>query len=204
MMKLIFWMFFGLVLSSCGVEMENTKNYILYFGETESDTAKSGKDLVKQYNEMAGMTVLRYTDQLDQATVHVRFVKGLSNEMIAGQHRTVGRGNWQATRGVKVSPTTKQVKQTVKVYGQYHMALSFDADEFSSMSLATDDEYSQAYLFVLFCHEVGHGLMMTDTYNDAHGLNVMYGIFYPDQIWNKDFASYFEEVRLFMNDPYIR
>ena len=144
--------------------------------------------LIKDYNGLAGSTVLAYTDHADEANSSIKITKGLVTSSAGGLGPVkVGLGQWLSETSID-SPAATLPGQTAKETIRYSMRVEFDLEY---MTNKTHYELQK-----LFFHEIGHGLELNHDESNIH--NVMY----PDvgAGETKDFDAYFAYVRSYMAD----
>ena len=185
----------NMLLVACGRYSETkVKEYSLHFYSQEPVILQAGQKLVTEYNRMAGLPILSFMAKEDDANSNVEFVQGLNStdgKLAYGQWVTETNQE-PVTRSLEGRPLQKTV--------YYSMNLEFDYKYFKDRAAQSTDSLEWKTLFVLFCHEVGHGLTMDDLYDKGDRLNIMYGIIDVQDIPSKDFKGYFERARKFLAD----
>ena len=173
-------------IQGCGYKEVEVIDYRLYFDTQDQSLVKETRRLVAYYNQRVGAEVLHLAASREDANSPIIWTQGLQD-----QDRKIGYGQWRTT--------TKQDSQFGAITGKkprrttdYSMAIEFDYAFFSQrMTQATTSPQWQE-LFVLFCHEVGHGLTMN---HEEDNKSVMYK--YVDGADGVKFDEYFARVRAF-------
>lgn len=144
--------------------------------------------LIKEYNGLAGSSILTYTNNAAVANSSIKITKGLVTSSAGGLGAgKVGLGQWLSETSIEnsVAPLPGQMaKETIR----YSMRVEFDLDY-----MTTKTHYE---LQKLFFHEIGHGLELNHDESDIHD------VMYPDVGAGdtKDFNTYFAYVRSYMAD----
>ena len=193
-------MFWGVLLISffptaCGQYSDSKiKNYALHFYSSESTLLQASQRLVVQYNRMASLPVLTYAGSENDANSYVQFVQGLDSK-----DGKIGYGQWVTETSEE--PFTRSLEgHVLQREITYSMNIEFDYNYYKARATAADNSLEWKTLFVLFCHEVGHGLTMDDIYDETQKSQIMYGVIDDKDIPNKDFTTYFGRVRSFFAD----
>ena len=194
--RIIWWIVcLGILPVSCGKYSETkVKNYGLHFYSAESSLLKAGQRLVTDYNRMAGAPVLAYISSENDANSYVQFVHGLN-----ASDGKLAYGQWVTETSEE--PFTRSLQgHILEKTVNYSMNLQFDYNYYKARAAAASDSIEWKTLFVLFCHEVGHGLTMDDIYDKTQKSQIMYGIISEDDIPTKDFKTYYDRVHSFLAD----
>lgn len=179
--------------SACGSNYETTKvkEYKLALVQGESYFKDEFRALVQAFNARAGMNVLSFVDSADDANSSIILTKGLK---ASSPNNEVGFGQW-LSESKSDNPFTTTPGRSPQRTVTYSMRLQFDWDYFNDARGNEDpkDVYKKQKLFF---HEVGHGLEMDHDEGEEHS------VMYPDvgKGDQKDFGSFFERVRSYMND----
>ncbi|SMF54557.1 hypothetical protein [Pseudobacteriovorax antillogorgiicola] len=187
MLKSIYCMAAIFVLSACGsnvpVEVQEFKFMIQSDDPAIQETAIA---LMDQYNEDVGQEVLLLTEYDDEANSFIRFENDLE-----AQRNILAYGT--SIQEMKVSQYPETQSKIV-----YSMDLLFDTENFASRTGSETDQGSGAWkhLYHLFCHEVGHGLMMNHAQSKE---SVMYYSIPENSRETVNYKTYFEGVRQFFN-----
>ncbi len=179
--------FLGIGLNGCSAQEEEKviKNYQLYLDSADPSAQIKLQSLIGRFNDAVGFTALDYTTTKSNEVSKVHLVRSLSrDENAAGmggareQYRApeVSNGNFQQVR--------------LKT-----MELWFDYDAYMK-------EYSNDHLYMVFCHEVGHGIELL---HSSDKLSVMfsdgeYGNYdYDNTNWN----TYYDRVQAYFRDDFV-
>ena len=187
---------FQLLVQACGQYSETKiKDYTLHFYSQETVFQNAAQKLVTEYNRMAGIPVLSYVADEGSANSYVNFVQGLHSP----NSDKLAYGQWVTETSEE--PFTRSLEgHILQKVVNYSMNLEFDYNYFKARAVSADDTLEWKTIFVLFCHEVGHGLTMDDIYDPAQRLQIMYGYIIDQDIPSKDFTTYFDRVRSFLAD----
>ena len=176
------------LLASCGYKEVEVKNFRLYFNSQDAGLVREAKRLTQYYNQRAGSEVLHIAETADGANSNVIWTKGLQT-----QDGKIGYGAWQA-ESKQDSPLVNLEGRKAKRKVKYSMSLEFDYDFFVQRMSGAQTSPQWQELFVLFSHEVGHGLTMS---HDEDKKSVMYK--YVDGADGVKFDEYFARVRAFFD-----
>jgi len=144
--------------------------------------------LIKEYNGLAGSSILTYTNNAAVANSSIKITKGLVTSSAGGLGTgKVGLGQWLSETSIE-NPVAQLPGQMAKETIRYSMRVEFDLDY-----MTTKTHYE---LQKLFFHEIGHGLELNHDESDIHD------VMYPDVGAGdtKDFNTYFAYVRSYMAD----
>ena len=174
-------------IAGCGgkvVEHLN-KEYVLGVSGTDTGVKDEFRRLVKEFNTLAGMDYLRFTEDATVADSQIILTKGLQ-----ATDGKVGWGQWitQTQDSNKFSGASMRVNRRI----DYAMRLEFDEDFIESRRAAAAGSTGHYELQKLFFHEVGHGLTMVHLPDRS---NVMY----YEISGSKDFDLYFRDVEHFFS-----
>lgn len=173
----------SLLISSCGsgTATSSVKKYRLTLVSGDTSLVPELKQLVTDYNNFAGMTVITYEDDPSQANSPIVITQGLQSTTDG----YVGLGQWQS-EAVTSSPFSTLPGQPQKQTVTYSMNLTFDHDYLAALNHYNNQK--------LFFHEVGHGLQMNHITTDATE------VMYPDVSGTKNFTPYFQRVQAYMSE----
>lgn len=173
---------------SCGNYHEShIKEYRMYFNTNDTRILKEVKNLIRVYNQDVGYQVLHFVDTPSEANSTVLFTRGLRES-----EGKLGFGRWETD--MYQEPDFRRLEgRTLERVIQYSMELEFDVGFFEErLSLpSSDPEWHRLYL--LFCHEVGHGLQMIHADDED---DVMYPVIKSAE--HVRFDAYFSSVRAFL------
>lgn len=172
---------------SCGSQKEyHIKDYNLFINTTNPSLISASKRLIARFNLLAGAQVIRSVDNKEEANSLITFTSGLQE-----RDGKLGYGQWE-TETTKDAPTISLQGKSSKKTIEYSMNLEFDMSYFIKRINANSNSYEGKELFLLFCHEVGHGLTLDHT-NDI--TDVMYPVI--TNIENKSYDRFFQQVKDF-------
>jgi hypothetical protein len=170
---------------SCGqtVDEHTFKTYTLAVdrGTTESNT--SFRNLVNEFNNMAGLEALQFTENKADANSLITLVPDLQSK-----EGKVGWGQWITETREQNTVKGISVKKDRTI--EYSMRLDLDQDYVSSRMKAKIGSSKHYELQKLFFHETGHGLQMAHNKKQSH-------VMYYEISGKKDFVGFFEEVAAF-------
>jgi hypothetical protein len=175
----------GIAFSACGGKVDErlNKEYVLGVSATDPETTDEFRKLIKEFNDLAGIEALRFTEDYTVADSLILLTKDLQ-----ATDGKVGWGQWvtQSKDANVLSGAKFKVERTI----DYAMRLEFDENYILSRRNAASGSPEHYELQKLFFHEVGHGLQMPHhpTKTDV----MYYEISGP-----KDFDLYFNEVGIF-------
>jgi hypothetical protein len=171
----------------CGQKIDEhlRKEYVLGVSATDAETKDEFRNLVKEFNELAGLDALRFTEDVSVADSLILLTKDLQ-----ATDGKVGWGQWvtQTTDKNRLSGTKIKVSRDI----DYAMRLEFDEDYILSRRDAPGGSSEHYELQKLFFHEVGHGLQMP---HHPDRSNVMY----YEISGQKDFDLFFHDVDAFFS-----
>lgn len=178
---------FGLL--SCGAYHEShIKEYRLYFATRDARIIREVKDLIREYNKDVGYQVLHFAETQGEANSTVLFTRGLKET-----EGKLGYGRWETE--MYQEPDFRRIEgRTLERVITYSMELEFDVGFFEERLNLSQSSPEWRRLYLLFCHEVGHGLQMPHVENDDN--DVM-----APTIKSADhvrFDEYFANVRTFL------
>jgi hypothetical protein len=185
-------MLFLVILASCGYEKENIKNYRINVSSEDPTIISAAKALINKYNLDAGRIILSYESNPAAANSFISV-----HELIDRGGHEIGFGQWINRKKQKIDIVTSDL-YPLKERIEWGILLEFDETYFTDRMNENEDSPRWMALYTLFCHEVGHGLMLDDTYNKDQRSSVMFGIIDEKDLAIKDFDSYFEYVRGFV------
>jgi hypothetical protein len=142
--------------------------------------------LIAEFNAFAGLEVIEYVDNANQANSVVFLTKNLKVD--SPENNKIGYGQWLAE--IQEEQWYSKPGQERQRVVRYAMKIELD-DDYIRSRMTTETTISKKEKQVLFFHEIGHGLEM-----DHHEDRV--DIMYKDVAANRDFDSYFERVRQYM------
>lgn len=183
MLRLMFCVFLlPSFLTACGsgYKTEKVKLYRFAVASRDANMQREFRSLIDEYNRMAGMKVLHYSDDPSEANSVIVITEGLQK-----RDGKVGWGQWMS-ESKSDSPLGKMPGQKSKRLIRYSMRVEFDADY-----MRRNDTYAKQKLFF---HEVGHGLEMDHNPEDIQD------VMFPDVAGDKNFPDYFERVRSYLAD----
>jgi len=192
MLRCLSRLFLGLPLffSACGYKNVEIRDYWVYLDTDDASIAKETRRLVYYYNQEIGLEALKITDKKENANSAMIWTSHLSD---AGGK--IGYGRWESR--------TEQDSKFISVLGQrptrtvnYSMDVEFDREFFVERMSQAKTSAQWQELFVLFCHEVGHGLTLE---HDPDPKNVMYK--YIEGADGVKFTEYFSRARGFFAGP---
>ena len=178
----------GFLFAACGGSYQTSKIkvYKLSLVEGDQQFAPVFKQLVADYNQQAGVHVLDYVDNPNDANSPLILTKGLKGSTDG----KVGLGQWLSETKAD-NPFGAMPGQTLSRTVTYSMRIEFDWDFFNDRKAdSSTNTYDKQKLFF---HEVGHGLEM----NHVTDVN---DVMYPDIAGQKDFNTYLQRVRDYMSD----
>ena len=176
-----------ILATACGGYKETeVVDYRIYLDTNDAGMLRETRRLVAYYNERMGSEALKVSPTREGANSAIIWTKGLQ-----AQDGKLGYGQWQTS--------TKQDSQFVAITGKtpsrtvkYSMNIEFDQDFFITRMTKAQTSPEWQELFVLFCHEVGHGLTMN---HDEDPKSVMYK--YIDGAAGIKFDEYFSRAKAF-------
>jgi hypothetical protein len=180
---------------ACGRYSEvNVRDYKIHFATVEPELTQAAEDLIVEFNTKAGMPVFTLERDREQANSYVSFNKGLNL-----REKKIGYGQWMTQ--VRQEPSMRilegrDLKRTV----YWGMNIEFDYTYFRDRAIKPKDSIKWKTLFLLFCHEAGHGFKLDDTYEASEKSNVMHGEIAEVDVAIKNFDAYFNYVRDFVQD----
>jgi len=160
-------------------EPEIQKNYQLYL-ESQDPTAQTKlRDLIARFNTVAGFIALNYTDSDEGDVSRVHLATILDDGAAAGQGggREKFQYEEQANRGDYLPVRMKT------------MELWFTFEAFF--------EYPVEENWLVFCHEIGHGLEMM---HSANPKSIMYSGNYETK--TAEWDIFFDRVRAYFSDDF--
>jgi hypothetical protein len=175
--------FLAFLVTSCGlpVKDKSVKDFVLTCMGADTATHDSFRGLIHQYNTEAGIEALHYTSLEDEANSPIYLSKNLNQ-----REGKVGWGQWLSETEERRSylPEPKTLRTT-----SYSMRLELDED-FIRTKINSVKDSDRTDIRKLFYHEVGHGLQMGH-HPDQNS------VMYYDISGDKDFSTYFSDVRAF-------
>ncbi len=181
----------AVVLIGCGKEKsEDIKNYQIFIEGVDATTAKQASRLFKEYNRRAGREYLTQVFTLDQANSLIK----LDNDLVSSENK-LGYGSWQLDT-VETDRVQVGIARTKQIKNYYSMNIEFDAGFFLKNVSLDQHSFEWRRLFVLFCHEVGHGLTFDHDLDNKS--SVMFPVIgSPD---DADLDAYFKRVDQFFDE----
>lgn len=180
----------AMYVAGCGEYHEtHIKVYNLYFHTNSTKIQQEARRLIATYNRDVGMPVLAYAATMEEANSNVLFRNGLN-----ATENKLGFGRWETT--TYQEPDYRRIEGRALDRVVIHsMELEFDETIFQQYSGKPVSDPDWKMLYLLFCHEVGHGLEMGHEEHD--GNDVMYPrVGHND---NVRFDRYFQQVRAYMS-----
>lgn len=186
----LFFVLLAIGLAGCGEYHEtHVKVYNLYFHTSSAKIQQEARRLIATYNRDVGMPVLAYASNIEDANSNVVFRYGLN-----ATENKLGFGRWETT--TYQEPDYRRVEgRTLERVVVHSMELEFDQTIFEEYAGRPTWDADWKMLYLLFCHEVGHGLQMGHQEQDNND------VMYP-RVGRNDsvrFDRYFDQVRLFMS-----
>lgn len=183
---LVAWV--GAVLTGCGqYHTTYVKDYRLYFATEDNRLKSEGRRLIQVYNQRLGENVLSFAANPNEANSHVRFNRGMRD-----YEGKLGLGQWESN--VNEEPDFRRIEgRPLERKIEYSMNIAFDEDFTLERSGMSEQNAEWQRLFLLFCHEVGHGMQL-DHVDDEH--NVMYPVIKSADSVN--FDAYFAKIREYL------
>lgn len=186
------------IQSSCGVKenVEYQKDFQVYIDSEDPTLVNVMRDLTDDFNDQAGREAINIVDRVQDSNSSIEFTEGLLKE-----YRYLGYGSG-IKEEIKEGPKFKglSIEQKSKVI--HSMQLQFDADNFSkrAYSLTGDDGDSQNWdhLYHLFCHEVGHGLLLQHDASSKY--NVMHPVINSVEKEDLKYEDFFRQVNDFFKN----
>ena len=178
-----------LSLVGCGdYQTSYSKSYSMYFDTQDQKVINETYRLVRIFNEKLGRNALLATRDHKAANSYVKFTRGLRND-----DGKLGYGKWETS--MYQEPDFRRIEgRTLERTITYSMQLEYDEGFYAERVGADLESEEWQELFLLFCHEVGHGMQM-DHHPDEK--NVMYYLINgADGI---KFDEYFAQVRAFLD-----
>lgn len=177
---------FGLL--SCGNYHEShVKDYRLYFATRDARVIKQVKELIREYNKDVGYQVLYFADTPGEANSTVLFTRGLKES-----EGKLGYGRWETE--MYQEPDFRRIEgRTLERVITYSMELEFDVGFFEERLDLPKSHAEWRRLYLLFCHEVGHGLQMMHVDDED---DVMHSTIKSAE--HVRFNEYFANVRSFL------
>ena len=178
---------FGVI--GCGDgHVRNIKDYRFHIVGPADDQRRSQIEaLIQRFNDNVGFKRLSLVDKSGEgANSFISFREG-----ILISEGKIGYGQWTKSKKEKFS--TKSFKNDLEI--EHGMNLEFDLDFFRSGMNAPPHSVEQKNLFLLFCHEVGHGLEKDHSIEED---DVMYPSIGEEKKIN--FDQFFSEVRFYLQD----
>jgi hypothetical protein len=176
---------FALALSGCGASYNETeiKDFRLAVLSSDAAIQDAFRSLVATFNQSAGVQALRFEADAKNANSAIILTPGLT-----ARDGKVGWGQWlteteeePAYQGVTGRKLDREIT--------YTMRLELDS-EYVGERVANPTKDKQYDLLKLFCHEVGHGLLM------GHHTNPK-DVMYYDISGQKDFDAFWPRVKEF-------
>ena len=180
----------------CGVTTtaEYHKQYNVHVETSDIEMLDVISNLAVEFNRESGHDAIRIVDEQQGANSSIRFVENLLEEK---NYLGYGVGLTREVDGDSAMKGLTTIEN--KKHILYAMHLQFDADNFkkhSELALSgSDNAESWDHLYHLFCHEVGHGMLLQ--HDDSAQSSVMYPVIHKlnrDQI---DYQGYFESIDAF-------
>ena len=188
MLRISFFLFpfYLIFLGACGAPKEvHNKDYRLYFETEDPALQEEAERLIHHFNQDVGFQALTYMPSAEGSNSLVSFREGLR-----ASEGKLGYGQWVTHSST--SSLEKRLFSGGKTEVEYSMALELDQDFVENRAgLATSDP-EWCRLYILFCHEVGHGLQM-DHHTDRQ--SVMYPVI--NSCDGLDFSKFFKDVNAF-------
>jgi hypothetical protein len=195
------WIILALALIhlSCGVRTttEFHKQYNIHVETNDTDMLDTIINLAAEFNRESGHDAIHIVEDSDVANSSIRFVDNLLQEK---NYLGYGVG---LTREVEGTSSLKGLTtiENKRVF-LYAMHLQFDKANFkehAKLALnANGDAQSWDHLYHLFCHEVGHGMLLK--HDDSAKSNVMYPVIHKMQRDQIDYQSYFQSIDTFFEE----
>ena len=181
-----------MLVNACGkYRITELKNYQFEVHTDDNELRDSTYRMMKVFNERLGSEVLKFAgpEQLSYDNFsQIKFTPGLR-----ASEGKLGYGQWETM--VESDPELKSIEgRKIDRVIAYKMNLEFDVEFFKERMEYPDDSAEFRELFLLFCHEVGHGLTQEHTDNRW---DVMYP--YIDGAEKTNFDEYFESVASFFD-----
>lgn len=180
-------LFMGNYLGACkSMSVQQHKDYRLYLDPSLGSSFHNlfGK-LIADFNASIGMQGLKFVQTQAEANSLIVLTPGLKL-----RDEKLGWGQWMTEEVVDYQgPVVFHLGAKNKdIY--YSMRVEFDQNYIASKMYSSNPE-DQLKLRTLWCHEIGHGLLMSHV---AEPSDVMYEYIDGPQ---KNFAKYFSEVKTF-------
>lgn len=154
-------------------------------------------NLASEFNTEAGHQGINIVEDEAQANSSIRFVPNLLEE---NHYLGYGVGLSRTVEGARSLKNITTIEKTDMVL--YSMHLQFDENNFKSHAKAvlnaTDDGESWDHLYHLFCHEVGHGVLLEHDESDVS--NVMYPVIHKLERDEIDYQSFFSSINSFFSE----
>lgn len=192
-MRAFFLVAVGLLISltqwGCGAYHEShVKNYKLYFATSDANILSEAQRLIHLYNREAQTNVLEFASNITEANSTVKFDRELKE-----REGKLGYGKWETE--IYEEPDFRRLEgRTLERVITYSMELEFDEKFFKERAGKSESDLQWQRLYVLFLHEVGHGLQMSHIEDER---NVMNPNIVEDPSYIR-FDEYFHRVRSFI------
>lgn len=169
------FLFLSLKLAACGSsgrDVTEVKQYNLFVESEDPRVRSEINALSDRFNARACFKVLNYTDDRTQANSFIKIVPGLEaasckdpehKAKAGGDDCKVGWGQW--IRQVYQKRPVNFSGGSASVTYVYSMNVELDQDYFYERMGSTDTAKSQQN-FILFSHEVGHGVGLNHNLED--------------------------------------
>lgn len=190
---------FCLPILGCGVsyKAEYVKQYNVHVESKDPEMVDVISNLTSAFNEESGHDGIRIVDDSSQANSTIRFVPELLREK---QYLGYGVGLTREVEGEKTFKGLTKIEDERLVL--YSMHLQFDEANFKKHAEAvmntSDNGESWEHLYHLFCHEVGHGMLLE--HDESSASSVMYPVIHKlkrDQI---DYQGFFSRIDSFFKE----
>lgn len=183
-LSLFFFAFLCLnIFTACGQQEVHRKNYRFFIGSEDKDMQRAMNEMITQYNETVGAEVFHIVKDAGEANSTVEFTKDMRQK-----DGKIGFGTWYTHS----SDSSDWMGMNAKVEIDYSMRLQFDEEYVQARLNKSPNDRDSKEMFLLFCHEAGHGLKMEHV-DDAD--DVMHPtVYWQDSVKMND---YFAKVRAF-------
>lgn len=171
------------LITACGQKEVHTKNYRFFVAAENNDMRRAVNEMFTQYNETVGAEVFHVVHEAGDANSTVEFSKNMQEK-----EGKIGFGTWYTHS----SDHSDWAGMNARVEVEYSMRLQFDEDFMRARMGKSPSDRDTKEMFLLFCHEAGHGLKMEHV-EDVN--NVMH----PTVYWQESVKmnEYFARVRAF-------
>ncbi len=172
-----------LSLIGCGQKQVEHKNYRFYIAAEDNGLRRAVDDMILRYNETVGVEIFHIVADPVDANSTVEFMSDMQKK-----DGKIGFGTWYTHE----SDSSDWAGMNTTVNVEYSMRLQFDEDYTRARLDKSPSDRDTQELFLLFCHEAGHGLKMEHS-NDADS------VMHPTVYWQDSVKmnEYFARVRAF-------